>query len=287
MAFPGKRKIEHIHYVGLSRVTTMSGIKILHNQLNEDKIHLSDAVKSEMSRLRSEAKLKLCFKPLSEISSALLVVCFNAQSLNKHIEDVKSDWNMKAATVLGLCETRIKQNEDCSKYKMAEFEFYHIEQLLDSNQRTYHGVGMYVKNIFSSIPMFYICTDEFECLARDVFNPSTKSHVQILMCYRKPSAPHELLFKALRQIVMLVNTSQPLIVMGDFNIDKQKHEKTISKMSRILQCKQVISDVTTKENTCIDLIFTNMKAIEHGSIFTAVSHHHLTYASFEDIETIK
>ncbi len=74
--------------------------------------------------------------------------------------------------------------------------------------------------------------------------------------------------------------------MGDFNINKAAHRGVIAKMSQILRCRQIISDVTTKADTCIDLIFTNMNATEHGSIFTAVSHHHLTYASFGDVKVI-
>ncbi len=34
--------------------------------------------------------------------------------------------------------------------------------------------------------------------------------------------------------------------------------------------------MTTKANACIDLMFTKMYAGAHGSIFTAVPHHHLT-----------
>ncbi len=56
----------------------------------------------------------------------------------------------------------------------------------------------------------------------------------------------------------------------------------ISKLWDITE--QTISDVTTMANTCIDLIFTNMNTHAHGSIFTAVSHHHVTYTSFEDTE---
>ncbi len=281
MSFPGNRKIAHLHYVGLSRVTKMSGIKILQGQFNEDKIHVHNGVKAEMSRLRTQAKLKLCFSPLSEIASNLLVGSFNAQSLHKHIENVKADWNMKAAMVLGICETRIKQGEDESKYEIEGFEFHHIEPY-QTNKRPYHGVAIYVKNILPSRPMFYICTHEFECIARDVSIPNIQSHVQVIMCYRKPSAPNEILFKALQEIVMHINRFQPVIIMGDFNINKEVHEKLIGKMARILKCKQIISDVTTKANTCIDLMFTNMNATAYGSIFTAVSHHHLTYASFED-----
>ena len=194
---------------------------------------------------------------------------------------------MKAAMVIGICETRIKQGEDDLKYQMADFQFYHIDQLIISNQRPYHGVALYVKTACCSAPMFYICTDDFECIAREIFIPCMPLPVQVIMCYKKPVASNDILFKALQEITMVANTSQPLIVMGDFNIDKHMHQSVIVKMSHILQCRQIISDVTTKANTSIDLIFTNMNTVAHGSIFTAFSHHHLTYAAFEDIQVNK
>ncbi len=284
LAFPENRKIEHLHYVGLSRVTKMSGVKIVHGHFHEDKIHLNDSVKAEMSRLRSQAKLQLCFKPLSAIISNLLVISFNAQSLNKHIENVKADWNMKAAMVIGICETRIKQGEDDSKYQMTGFAFHHIDQLLESNKRPYHGVALYVKTSFCSTPMFYICRNEFECIAREIVIPCMSAPVQIIMCYKKPSTSNDILFKALQEMTMVANLSQPLIIMGDFNINKDVYQTVIAKMCHILKCRQIISDVTTKANTCIDLIFTNMNSDAHGSIYTAVSHHHLAYAAFDDIK---
>ena len=44
-----------MHYVGLSRVRNSSALHILN--LNENKIKVTEKVKSEMSRLRTEASL--------------------------------------------------------------------------------------------------------------------------------------------------------------------------------------------------------------------------------------
>ena len=49
--FPAYKK-EHMHYVGLSRVRNTSALHILN--LNENKIKVSEEVKHEMSRLRTE-----------------------------------------------------------------------------------------------------------------------------------------------------------------------------------------------------------------------------------------
>ena len=60
--FSTKRTIPHIHYVGLSRVTTIEGLYI--TDLCESKIAVHPDVKKEMEQLRTSAKLKLCISPL-------------------------------------------------------------------------------------------------------------------------------------------------------------------------------------------------------------------------------
>ena len=282
MGFPDIRKAG-LHYVGLSRVTKMSGISILPGQFNADKIHVSELVQKEMLRLRSKAQLKLCYQPLTRIPSNFIVASFNAQSLHKHINDIKSDWNMKAASVLGICETRLKEEEDTSRYQVENFDFYHMEQAVSSTRRPYHGLALYVKKQLASAWRFSVCTDRFECIAVDVCNPSTKSKVLIIMCYKQPGTSNQILFTALEAMMEHVDNTQPLIIMGDFNVNKQDHSTLTAKISQILQCRQIITDVTTKSNTCIDLIFTNLDATTHGSIFTSVSHHHLTYAAFDQV----
>jgi hypothetical protein len=57
-----KRAIPHIHYVALSRVTTIEGLHI--TDLCEDKISIDQSVVKEMEMLRTERSLKLCFTPL-------------------------------------------------------------------------------------------------------------------------------------------------------------------------------------------------------------------------------
>ena len=52
--FPASTR-EHMHYVGLSRVRNSSALHVLN--LNENKIKVSEKVKDEMRRLRTEASL--------------------------------------------------------------------------------------------------------------------------------------------------------------------------------------------------------------------------------------
>ena len=77
-----KRAIPHIHYVALSRVTTIDGLYII--KLCENKIAVDPKVTDEMKMLRRERKLQLCFTPLYNIDQTSLRICYlNARSLHK------------------------------------------------------------------------------------------------------------------------------------------------------------------------------------------------------------
>ena len=64
--FDTRKSIPHIHYVGLSRVTTIDGLYII--ALCENKISVSGDVQTEMRRLRTEGKLSLSIIPTYKVS---------------------------------------------------------------------------------------------------------------------------------------------------------------------------------------------------------------------------
>ena len=65
--FETRRAIPHIHYVGLSRVTTIDGLYV--TDLCENKIAVSDDVRKEMHRLRTEGQLTFAVNPPCELNS--------------------------------------------------------------------------------------------------------------------------------------------------------------------------------------------------------------------------
>ena len=66
-----RRAIPLIHYVALSRVTTINGLFI--TDLCEDKIAVSNDVQTEMQRLRTEGQLPLSIKPIYELKHQIIV----------------------------------------------------------------------------------------------------------------------------------------------------------------------------------------------------------------------
>ena len=96
--FDTRRAIPHIHYVGLSRVTTMGGLFI--TDLCQNKIAVSCDVQTEMDSLRDEGKLSLSVTPGYNVSQISYKACFlNAQSLHRHIEDIRKDLNYSSTDV--------------------------------------------------------------------------------------------------------------------------------------------------------------------------------------------
>ncbi len=80
-------KREHMHYVALSRLRSISGLHILN--MNENKIAVSKKVQEEMTRLRQEATLNSIIPFLYKDTSGSFKLLFqNVRSLHLHVADV-------------------------------------------------------------------------------------------------------------------------------------------------------------------------------------------------------
>lgn len=99
----GSRKNDHMHYVGLSRVTHIENLHITY--LNEKKMSLSPVVLEEMNRLRTEEKLNVCIDNLAAYGPCTTVLTsFNIRSIHKHKEDLEKDLNLMSSDVLAISE---------------------------------------------------------------------------------------------------------------------------------------------------------------------------------------
>ena len=136
-----RRTIPHIHYVALSRVTTIEGLYI--TDICESKISIDPNVVQEMQLLRSEYKLDLCFTPLYMLVNTDLKICYlNARSLHKHIEDVRKDINYLSADITLFTEMRFSQHDPDEMYAIEGYELFRNDETSNVNH-PYHGTVVY------------------------------------------------------------------------------------------------------------------------------------------------
>ena len=135
----GDIKIDHIHYVGLSRCSSLEGVHILH--LNCDKISVSQAVEEEMERLRTAMKIKECLPDFRCMNNSEIKVCFqNCRSLRKHINDIKQEHNLICADVIAFSETRL------SGLLATQYEIDGFSVFSSNSDQSAHGIVIYCRN---------------------------------------------------------------------------------------------------------------------------------------------
>ena len=123
--------IPHIHYVALSRVTTIKGLYI--SVHFESKISVDPRVVKEMELLRSECTLDLCFTPLYMLGNTNLKICFLiARSLHKHIDDVRKDINYLSANISIFTETRFSRYDPDEMYAIEGCELFRNDETSSS-----------------------------------------------------------------------------------------------------------------------------------------------------------
>ena len=104
--FNTRRAIPHVHYIGLSRVTSIEGLYI--TDLCESKIVVDPEVKAEMQHLRKDRHLKLSIIPIYKTDPTAFKICFlNSRSLHRHIEDIQKDLNYSNMDVNAFSETQL------------------------------------------------------------------------------------------------------------------------------------------------------------------------------------
>ena len=152
--FPNSTR-EHMHYVGLSRVRNSSALHILN--LNANKIKVSEKVKFEMNRLRSEASLvPLAILESADSTQTKTILFQNVRSLHLHIDDVRNDHNIQKADVNILVETKLCLSDKDDRYELSEYTLYRND-FNHSNIRTFYGTAVYIKNDLNCTQIPYRC----------------------------------------------------------------------------------------------------------------------------------
>ena len=278
-----RRAIPHIHYVALSRVTTIQGLYV--TDLCENKIAVDPRVVAEMQKLRTERSLQLCYTPLYQISQSELKVCYlNARSLHKHIEDIRKDFNYSSSDIAIFTETRFGTYDDEEMYNIDGYQLFRNDDLAnqDNNRRPYGGTAVY-----SRIPFVegYPYSHNINGIEFTIIKVVNNPNFTVIGVYRSPKIPVRHLCSALVEIVA-DETLQPNIILGDFNVNwmvDTERQPLYNVMVRDNAYKQLLSNFTTDNQTLIDHIFTNISDLEinSGILETYFTDHKAIWASYK------
>ena len=284
--FSTKRTIPHIHYVGLSRVTTIEGLYI--TDLCENKIAVHPDVKKEMERLRTSARLKLCISPLYEITGSVLKLCYlNARSVHKHIRDLCNDLNYLSADINIFAETRFSLQDTDEMYYIPGYEFFRNDNSNSGNASRPYGATA----VYSKIPYLtgYPCCNNIHGIELTIIKIISPVDWTIIGIYRSPKVPVTQLCQAIAETLNSITPDDNVIILGDFNINwlvETERTPLFNLLVRDKHYKQLISTYTTDNKTLIDHIYTNIKShwdIQAGVLETYFSDHKALWVSFSNI----
>jgi hypothetical protein len=271
---PGRR-VPHIHYVALSRITSMDKLHIL--KLNPKKINVDERVVVEMRRLRRCAKLQIPQTMFYNMDKKYVKMLFlNVTSLHKHMEDVRADYNVNSADICVFCETRAMRSDSDNMYKLGGFtSFFNYAETHSEKTRTPYGTTLYSKKQLGDSYPSYINKYGLEIT---VFELSTRANTIFICVYRSPKYKLGLLCCELDKILKGITKGTNICIMGDFNVDW--HDILCTNALYTLLCvkynlEQHIRQSTTNNLTCIDHIYTNFppRNIQTGVFETYYTHH--------------
>ncbi|CAB3999556.1 ATP-dependent DNA helicase PIF1 [Paramuricea clavata] len=274
------RSFPHIHYVALSRVTTIEGLYI--TDLCEDKISVDQRVVKEMEILRTEQSLNLCFKPLYMLDQSDLKVCYlNARSLHKHIEDVRKDINYSSIDIVIFTETRFNSSDTDDIYNIDGYRLFRNDVSQGTGPgRPYGGTAVY-----SRVPLKegYPYAHNVNGIEFTIIKTESNAHLNIIGVYRSPNIAISRLLSSLRSVLDEDSSAQNIII-GDFNVNwmvESDRQSLYNLMVVQNHYRQLIKGFTTDNRTLIDHLYTNLieEEIEAGILETYFSDHKAIWAS--------
>ena len=135
---PPKQWWQHMHYVSLSRVTSLQG-------LNSDKISFSPHAAKYLEDARQNSSVKLSYRPTYLYADENIKVVYNnTRSYRKHYYDIKGNYNILAADIIFLADTRFTLYDKTENYPIENFHAYQMDQ--ECASKPYHGLIMYIHN---------------------------------------------------------------------------------------------------------------------------------------------
>ncbi|KAJ8050620.1 ATP-dependent DNA helicase PIF1 [Holothuria leucospilota] len=283
--FSAKNLPYHMHYVALSRVTSLSGLYI--RNFHETQISVCSDVATEMNRLRSTRLQISCVPQLTSTCTNFSVVFHNARSLHKNIAHLKSDHNLLKADIICICETRLCKNDQNSSISLPSHQSYRFDSNVTTNTRTPYGSIMYVSSKYPPIQSYPICCSSNSAEIMLIKLQTLSSIHTVVSVYRYQKFPFTtFLNDFVAAIKPHIFPNEILTIIGDFNCEYNRAsnilENTLAQSLKISYLKQVIHEITTDYNTTIDFIYTSERTnFIAGALESYTSDHKPIFICYE------
>ena len=244
-----------------------------------------------MNRLRTEGSL-VPLPALLDSPQTKTVLFQNVRSLHLHIDDVRSDYNIKKADVNIFVETKLCSSATDDTYALSGFTLYRNDFNL-SNIRTCYGTAVYIKNNLNCTKIPY----RFKFNNAEI-NVMVLSHpipnIRVVGIYRsKTSVRISQFIDALTHLhnSILTDPTIPTVLLGDFNINLMQETAEQKAVKKFLITDrgyaQLINQYTTDYRTQIDHIYTNIPQLVQsaGTLESYYSDHKPIYISLAAFQT--
>jgi hypothetical protein len=252
-------------YVALSRVTTLDGMYL--TDFDANKIFCNKQVNIEVAKMTSFNLARA--NPLLEIdhTNHFIIAHHNIQSLRAHLEDMKSNPEMRKAHVICLSETWLTDSQD--SLDSIQIQGYSLET---ANFGRCKGVAIYIQNSVNYTVVPIPRSENCNALA---IRTHGKTNLLIAAIYKPPTTTTAALCSELNNITAQIEVLDVdhAILMGDFNINLLTPNSALPPLQHY---HQVISESTTTKGTLIDHIYVKPLPVQYiASVLT-------TYYSYHD-----
>ena len=211
--FNTKRAIPHVHYVCLSRVTTIEGLYI--TDLCEEQIAVNRHVVAEKVLLRNEQALQLSITAIYNTDQVAFKLCYlNTRSLHKHIDDIRNYHNFTNTDINIFSETRFMTSDSDSMYGIEHYNLFRNDGRFVTS-RPFGGMAVYSRVEF--LPGYPQCLN-MNGIEIMIMKVMILPHVTIIGVYRPPRIAVHQLSASINEI-LTSSTTKFNIFIGDFNIN--------------------------------------------------------------------
>lgn len=256
-------------YVALSRVIKLSNFYIVGRFVAPRAPPITNETIVEINRLKTEMPLKICYNTLEE-KHIQVIAYHNVTSFQKYSIHITNDEWYRKCEILILTETRTKES-----HKPTVPGFRLIHQSDEDKAIGKRGVLVFAKP-YVSIHLINYDLKFFRTKPShhsEIFLFQTKNAL-IITGYKSPSTPAKTLKNQITSTMNLVQSinCDKCIYIGDFNFDISEKD-TLTKFMNNFNMQSILDEVTTDNNTQIDVVFANFQHIQAGAYESYFSDH--------------